>query len=920
MEKNKIFLVDGNAYIHRAFHAIPLLTTSSGLPINATYGFVRMIFKTLKNFKPLYFCICLDSDKPTFRHKMYKEYKGTRKELDENIKIQFPIVNEFIQLSGIPYLRYDGYEADDIICSLVHKFKKDYEIVIISGDKDILQLVDENIVVYNEHKDIWYRVKDVEEKYGVKPSVLGDYFALIGDKVDNIAGIPGIGPKTAAELLNKFATIDGIYENLDSIKPELKEKFLKYKDELYRSMQLVKLNAEIEYVENVKIDDLKMLELNVPQIKQFLIKYEMKSIIKELDKVSDLQDLKSDNKKEYLLNLLIEKKKNEITVAEETVKIFYADNHNIDSLLREIDVAEKVIIMMLGKENENSVIGYVGIAVSANTKKIFYLPTVSHITLEGKMLSSLDRNIFIKFITTLFFEQNKKIVTYDIKSQLVKLKDDFEFIPKINYESIYDIHLLAHLIEPNKKMTKIQDLVDIFYPGRIIADNILQKEFNPSLFPVEKLVTRMVDTVEIIDEIYKKINDELQKYNLYEPYRKLELPLVTILAKMEQNGIKVDLEYIKSLKDEFEIKISQLKNEIYKIADLEFNLNSPKQLAFVLFEKLKLPPVKKKKTGYSTDEEVLQRLRDVHPVIPLILQYRELEKLRSTYVDPIEKYVNSKTQRIHTIFNPVGTATGRISSEEPNMQNIPVKTELGKKIRQMFIPETNYKFVSMDYSQIELRILAHFSMDDTLIASFEKNKDIHVLTACEIFGINEDEVNDNIRRTAKVINFGIIYGMTPQGLSKELGIPVELADEYIKRYFDRYPKVKQWIQETIKFVKINGYVKTLLGRIRPIPEISSSNKQLVSFGERLAVNTPIQGTAADIIKLAMIEIDKFIETNGLDDKVKILLQIHDELLFEIHTSVLNDAVQAIKKIMETIVELRVPIVVDVAVFNRWGEN
>jgi len=430
----------------------------------------------------------------------------------------------------------------------------------------------------------------------------------------------------------------------------------------------------------------------------------------------------------------------------------------------------------------------------------------------------------------------------------------------------------------------------------------------------------MFDSLEAIYEIYQKICNEKEFQSIKSIYETIELPMVKILVKMETNGILVDKKYIDDLKEEIDKEIEDVRQKIFAYVGFNFNLNSPKQVAFVLFEKLKLPPVKKGKTGFSTDEEVLLYLENVHPIIPLILKYRELEKLKNTYLEPIPQYINPKTGRIHTTFNLTGTVTGRLSSEEPNLQNVPVKTELGKKIRNIFVPQKDYKFVSLDYSQIELRILAHFSNDKTLLTAFFDNKDIHKSTASEIFGIPEENINENLRRVAKIINFGIIYGISAQGLAKELRISVSEAEEYIKKYFDKYSDVKSWIEETIKFAKLNGYVKTLFGRIRYIPEINSTNKSLQSFGMRLAVNTPIQGTAAEIIKLAMVKIDEFIVNENFDEKIKMLVQIHDELLFEIQEDILNFAVEKIKDIMENVVNLKVPLVVDTKILSRWGEE
>ncbi len=911
---SKIFLVDGNAYIHRAYHAIPLLTTSSGLPVNAVFGFIRMIFKILKNFKPEYFCICLDSEKPTFRHKVYKEYKATRKKLDENIKMQFPIVKEFVVQSGIPYLSVDGFEADDVISCLVKKFAKENEIVIISGDKDILQLVNEKVLVYNEHKDIWYDEEEVKKKYGVSPSALTDYFALVGDKIDNIVGLDGVGPKTAAELLTKFGSIDGIYSNLDKLKHDLKKKFLDHKEEIYKSKELVSLAVEIPEIENISLENLKILQLNTHKIKEFLLKYEMKSILREMDKLpyTSFEQQKSSDAESLLFSFVPPKKDPEV---------LYVNNlTTLDEFLKITQTADEVVSCVLYKEKTDDLIGCIGIIYAKQKKTFFYTPFIKHIMSNNSFLDPLEQKLAKKFISYLFFENKINIITYDIKSQIKKIATIYELELNSLSTKINDVLLLSHLIKSHKKITSLQELASLWLIQKPVSEISLPKELNFQLFPIEKFVLRMFDSLEAIYEIYQKICNEKEFQSIKSIYETIELPMVKILVKMETNGILVDKKYIDDLKEEIDKEIEDVRQKIFAYVGFNFNLNSPKQVAFVLFEKLKLPPVKKGKTGFSTDEEVLLYLENVHPIIPLILKYRELEKLKNTYLEPIPQYINPKTGRIHTTFNLTGTVTGRLSSEEPNLQNVPVKTELGKKIRNIFVPQKDYKFVSLDYSQIELRILAHFSNDKTLLTAFFDNKDIHKSTASEIFGIPEENINENLRRVAKIINFGIIYGISAQGLAKELRISVSEAEEYIKKYFDKYSDVKSWIEETIKFAKLNGYVKTLFGRIRYIPEINSTNKSLQSFGMRLAVNTPIQGTAAEIIKLAMVKIDEFIVNENFDEKIKMLVQIHDELLFEIQEDILNFAVEKIKDIMENVVNLKVPLVVDTKILSRWGEE
>ncbi len=908
---NKIFLVDGNAYIHRAYHAIPLLTTSSGIPINAVFGFVRMIFKILKNFKPEYFCICFDSDKPTFRHEIYKEYKATRKKLDDELKVQFPIVKEFVTTAQLPHVLVDGYEADDIISCLNDKFKKEHDIVIVSGDKDILQLVDDKVVVYNEHKDIWYDIKAVKEKYNVLPNQLIDYFCLVGDKIDNISGIPGVGPKTAAQILEKYNSIDNIYNNISKIEPSLREKFLSNKQHLYQYRQLITLKSDINELKEFSLEKIKLLNINILKIKEFLFKYELKSILKELDKLpyNDVNEEPS---------LFFNFSQTRQSFNSENEGDFYLINNSeqLNSIQKNLDSSQLFTFLIYSAETKD-IVGQIGQLKNVTGEFKFYIPLVKHIKDNNEEVLPLTKNDFINFLDEIFSKKSLTIVSYDIKFQLKKIYEIFN-IQKYNLDNIVDILILSHLVEPNKKISSLKDLVNLWLGFIPVSENVLPVGFRIDLFPIEKFVNRMFSSVATIKKIYDNLKEKISS-DILEVYRSLELPMVNVLIEMEKNGILVDKEYLENLKLTIEEEIKKLRNKIFENVSVEFNLNSPKQLSFILFEKLKLPPIKKKKTGYSTDEEVLQKLKGVYPIIELILRYRELEKLKNTYLEPIESYINPNTSRIHTTFNLTGTATGRLSSEEPNMQNIPVKTDIGKKIRNIFIAEKSYKLVSLDYSQVELRILAHFSEDNNLMNAFFENKDIHKITAMEIFGLNEEQITEDLRRIAKVINFGIIYGMSPHGLAKELSIDVTVAEEYISKYFKKYDKVKQWIEHTINFAKKNGYVKTLFGRIRPIPEISSINKQLVSFGERLAVNTPIQGTAADIIKLAMIKIDEYIDKEMLNDRIKILLQIHDELLFEIHESILEESISKIKYIMENVVKLKVPLIVDIKISERWEE-
>ncbi|MCX7956369.1 MAG: DNA polymerase I [Endomicrobia bacterium] len=918
---SKIYVIDGNAYVHRAYHALPPLTTHTGLPINAVFGFIKMIFKLLKQYRPEYLCICMDSDKPTFRHILYKDYKAKRKELEDDLKLQFPIVYEFIRNSGIPYFVVDGYEADDTISCLVKKFKGISEIMIISGDKDILQLVDKNVLVYNEHKNIIYDDKKVFEKYGVSAKQLVDYFTIVGDKVDNIDGIEGVGPKTAAELLYRFGSIEGIYNNFDNLPYKLKEKFLGKKQQLINNSKLIKLEDNIEEINKITLDMLRLNSLKIKEIKEFMVQYDMKSLLKDINdiypKENTVYDEENKEKDHREYELLLPLKSNfDKGKTKGGKKILYVNTKELyEQFLTTLKDASKVVFNSIYFENSNKVVGIL-VMINNLYDNIFYIPFLEHIMLDNSLLKPLDKEYIKDVCVELFFKSYVFSITFDIKKQLRKINF---FVSNYGLsEKLIDILLLAYLVDPNKKFNNLQSVVDIFLKGKNISEFFIPEDLDVNVFPVEKLLSRMLSSLEALDELYSILKEKIDSYELFDIYKKIDLPLIEILAKMEKNGILVDILYLNNLKAELEEKIKKVTEEIYKLADFNFNLNSPKQLRFILFDKLKLVPIKKKKTGYSTDEDVLQKLRNVHPIINLILQYREYEKLRTTYLEPMYNYISPTTKRIHTVFNPVGTSTGRLSSENPNMQNIPVKTDLGKRIRQIFVADESYRLVSFDYSQIELRILAHFSDDVAFKNYFFANQDIHKATAMEIFGVSSEQVDESLRRVAKVINFGIIYGMSAQGLAKELEISVEIAEDYIKRYFDKYSGVKRWIEQTIKFTRQTGYAKTIVGRIRPIPEIWSTNKHLKAFAERLAVNTPIQGTAADIIKISMIKVNEYIEKNKIFDKIKILLQIHDELIFEIKDDIREKAILDIKNIMETSIELKVPLVVDVAVYKKWG--
>jgi len=845
----KFFIIDGNSYIHRAFHALPFMVSKDGFPTNALYGFTRMLLKIIDKEKPYYIVVCFDRPEPTFRHKEFKDYKATRPEIEMDLKKQIkeaPLIPEAL---GIRYIAEPGFEADDIICGMVNKFKKeDIEIYIVSSDKDTYQLVGDGVFIYNEMKDMVIGEREVKKIFGVKPEQIIDFLALTGDSSDNVPGVKGIGPKTAVNLLKKFNSVEDIYNRIDEIEEKIKEKLLKDKEKAFLSLKLVKL-------EPVNIDfflkDFIYKGPNKEKARQVFEKFEFKSLLKNF-----IPELRYDGK-----GRIIEDKEELVKIREEIERkkemyLIYDKHKNLEIFGIK---AEKTYIIKFG--------GEIFLSIKKNDLKIF-------------------KDVF----------ENEKI-----KKSSTNMKNVYKFLRSLDIELKgvhFDLDVISYLINPAKS-NETGELFEEYLKKKIVAEDIQNRNF---IF------------LENLNEMEKKLLEKLKDEEMTELYFEMELPLIEILVKMEDRGIKVDKEFFKEFSEKIKSEIESAKKEIFEFTGESCNINSPKQIAFVLFEKLKLPIIKKGKTGPSTSEEVLKELSNVHPLPELILKYRELQKLHSTYIEPL--YLSAdKNSRVHPNFNQTKTQTGRLSSSNPNLQNIPVRSELAKEIRRGFIAEEGYEFVSFDYSQIDLRVLAHYSEDENLIEAFKNNGDIHTETAKEIFG--KKEISTRERRIAKTVNFGIVYGMSPFGLSRDLGIPKDEAKEYIDRYFRRYKGVKDYIERTIKDAKLKGFVKTLFGRKRYISEFDSSRKDIISYGERIAVNTPIQGTSADIIKIAMIKMNKFIEKNELD--IYLLLQIHDELLFEVKEDLVEEFIKNGVNIMENCVKLRVPVKVDYKKGRNWYE-
>ncbi|MDD5409044.1 MAG: DNA polymerase I [Candidatus Omnitrophica bacterium] len=839
MADKNLFLVDATAFCYRAFYALSGLATASGQPTNAVYGFLNILNKILKEQKPDYLICCFDVSRDTFRLEKFPQYKMHRPEMPDGLSSQIPIIKEVIGAYGIPIFEKKGFEADDIIAELARKAAaKKMRVTIVSSDKDILQLVDSRIRVFNPYKDngVLYDAEKVKESFGVSPKMTADVIALMGDDADNIPGVPGIGEKTAVKLILEFGSLDKLLKNAAKIQPE------KIRGAILEHLERIKLNRElINLDEHVGMElDLKKAEFGEPDYKELgriFKRLEFKSLLRELpDMQDDISEVNLHNCRPAELKDLLKNATELALYGNKTEDLFFAIGDKIFSIKQS----------------------------------------------EGELAAAISNGRIKK-------------TGYDLKKMKVSLFKEDLILNGLDF----DVMIAAYLLNPSRSSYALVDLA-LENLGEFIRQESL--EAKNALVLLAKLKT--------------VLKEALEEKGLFQLFTELEMPLVSVLAQMEQEGIKLDLKLLKELSRDIEKRLIKLIADIYEASGTQFNINSPKQLGQVLFEKLKLPVIKKTKTGPSTDEEVLKRLSEEHTLPALLLEYRQLTKLKNTYVDALPKLVDPETGKVHTSFNQTGTETGRLSSSNPNLQNIPIKTDIGSKIRQAIIASgKDHCLLSCDYSQIELRVLAHLCGDKTLVEAFHKNQDVHRLTASLIYNISEAEVVDSMREVAKRVNFGIVYGQSAYGLSKDLAIPINQAQDFIDAYFLRYPKVRDFIDAQINKARTDGFVTTLMGRRRYIPEINSKNMGIRQFAERQAVNTPIQGTASDLIKLAMVKISGQIKDSSLESKM--ILQIHDELVFDLPTAELKVLTGLVKKEMEQVKKLDVPVKIDMKKGKNW---
>ncbi len=887
--KDTIYLVDGSSYIYRAYHAIQKLSNSQGLPTNAVFGFTRMLIKLLEDRKPQYLVMLFDSKGPTFRHEIYEKYKANRPPMPEDLSIQIPYIKEVTQGFNIPVLELEGYEADDLIGTLAAKAEKSgFSVVMVTGDKDFMQLVTANTCIWDPMKDKTITIETIRESFGLEPSQIIEVMGLSGDTSDNIPGVPGIGPKTALSLIQTYENIDDLYQKIDHVtQKKQKENLIKFKDQAYLSRKLVKIDnhAPLDFKPETfllrKADHEKLSRLfQLLEFRQLQQHYPARSTLsgKNYQGIQNLTALK---------NLVIQLKK--------------SDRLSMDTETTSQDPMKARLV---------------GLSFSVRAGEAFYIPC-GHTS--EKAVVQLDPELVLEQLRPVLENPDIKKIGQNIKYDWIVLNRYGISLKGV----FFDTMVASYLINPSKRAHNLDQIALDFLGHKTISyEDVTGKGKDCLRFdqvPLEKALPYACEDADIALMATDVLKPRLEEIGVMELFEKVELPLIPVLMRMEQRGIFVDTQRLHDLSKSFGLQLERLEQEIYTLAGEEFNINSSQQLGQILFEKLNLPVQKKtkKRTGYSTDVSVLTTLSGIHPLPAHILRHRTLSKLKSTYADALLDLVNSETGRIHTSYNQTVTSTGRLSSSDPNLQNIPIRTEEGKEIRSAFIPQKGWLLMSADYSQIELRILAHYSSDEILIDSFLKDEDIHNRTASEIFNIFPEMMDSELRRQAKIINFGIIYGMGPFRLSNELGISQKMAKTYINNYFSRYRGVKAFIDQTIEKAKSTGKTSTLLGRIRLLPEINSTNKIVSQAAERTAINTPIQGTAADLIKVAMINIDKALSEKGL--RTAMLLTVHDELVFEVPPEEIHEATQLVKEIMENVWELKVPLKVNIQSGKNWAE-
>jgi DNA polymerase-1 len=880
--KEKILLIDGHSILNRAFYGLPVLTNSEGIYTNAVLGFLNIMFKIMDEEKPTYVTVAFDVNKKTFRHEMFEEYKGTRKSMPEELREQVPLIKEVLSAMGVNIIEKAGYEADDVLGTIAKSSEKSgLDVAVISGDRDLLQLATDVIKIRipktkkggTEIED--YNTKDVIEKYGVTPLQFIDLKALMGDASDNIPGVPGIGEKTATKIITTYDSIENAYANVDNVTPNKAKESLRDNYDLAvlsKTLATIKIDCDLDFsIEDAKIDN-----IYNEQAFSYFKKLEFKSLLNRFQ-----MEIVNNTKLEDKFMVV-----DDLNAAEGIFKTILKTAKKIGA------VGFKLII-------EGDTV--LGLSLSFGEDNVYFIKIENFIT--TRLISDLLESLVQAGIT---------LVTCNLKPQLtyINFKDE---------SSLFDLGIAAYLMNPLKDSYEYDDIARDYlsmtipskndFLGKTSLVNAMEEEkkefFNYACY--EGYITFLA---------YEKLKSLILESGMEELFYQIEMPLIFTLYDMETKGIGINRTGLKEYGDRLAVTIKELEGKIYNLVGEEFNINSPKQLGVILFDKLHLPFGKKTKTGYSTSADILEKLAAEHPVVSMVLEYRQVTKLKSTYADGLATYIGSD-ERIHGKFHQTIAATGRLSSTEPNLQNIPIRMELGREIRKVFVPKEGYIFVDADYSQIELRVLAHMSKDERLIAAYKSEQDIHRITASEVFHTPINEVTTLQRSNAKAVNFGIVYGISSFGLGQDLNITRKEAETYITKYFETYPCVKEFLDSLVEEGKKDGYVTTLFGRRRPIPELSSSNFMQRSFGERIAMNSPIQGTAADIIKIAMNRVNKRLKEANM--KSSLILQVHDELLIEASLDEIEEVKTILSEEMHRAADLSIPLEIDVNTGANWYE-
>jgi len=893
-ERPLLLLFDGNALIHRAFHALPPLTQpKTGELVNAVYGFASTLLKVFSDFKPTHWAVAFDRPTPTFRHEMFEEYKAQRPATPEELKSQIKKVHQLVEAFHIPVFEIDGFEADDVLGTLSRQAdEQGVETIIVTGDNDMLQAVLPRVKTLAPRRTftdtVLYDEEAVEQKYGIKPEQLADLKALAGDVSDNIPGVPGVGEKTATKLLQQYGSLQGIYDHIEDIMPtRLQDTLREYRTQAFRNKELSTIVKDVP----IKLD-LKTCQVSRYDRNEVAKLFQELEFIKLLPRLPQIRAESSQPSavKSHMVNT-------------ETA---------LEQLIGELEKAQDLAIEVETTGEKAMMADLVGIAISPARGEAFYIPLGHQGLNQPQQLPLTQVTARLKSIL-----ENAGVgkIAYNGKHVMAVLAGCGVKLENLNFDPMLAAYLLGEKSLGLKALAFNKLGTEIVTPAELSGTG--KKQSSLYLLEVSRVADHACASVDIVWSLRESLETELRKQGLWQLFTEVEMALIPVLVAMEKNGILLDTDLLREMSRELGQQLLRLEKEIYSSVGHQFNINSPQQLGKVLFEELRLPQSRRTKTGYSTEASVMEALRGVHPVIEFILEYRQLSKLKTTYVDALPALINHKTGRVHTNFNQTGTATGRLSSSDPNLQNIPIRSEMGNKIRKAIIAPPGTYLLSADYSQIDLRVLAHLSQDPGLIAAFAHDEDIHATTASKLFGIPADEVTPEMRRNAKTVNFGVIYGMSDYGLEQATNLSREEASQFIALYFEKYPRVKEYLEATKEQARKLGYVQTVMGRKRFIPEINSYNRLVREAAERMAINAPVQGSSADIIKIAMINLHREMERRNL--KSKMLLQIHDELLFEVPEEEVEEMKSLVTEIMPRAVELCVPVKIDIKLGRNWGE-